>query len=30
MILFGIAFTAIMMISLNRHGELEAAGQKAH
>ncbi len=30
MILFGLAFTVIMLISLNRHGELEAAaGQKA-
>jgi len=25
MLLFGFAFTAIMMITLNKHGELEAA-----
>ena len=25
MIIFGLAFTAIMMIAFNRHGELEAA-----
>lgn len=30
MIVFGLAFTVIMLISLNRHGQLEAAGQKAH
>lgn len=30
MIIFGFAFTAIMLIALNRHGELEAtAGQNA-
>ncbi len=28
MIVFGVAFTAIMLISLNRHGELEAAAAK--
>ena len=28
MIVFGFAFTAIMLISLNRHGELEAAAAK--
>ena len=27
MIIFGLAFTAIMLISLNRHGELEAAAK---
>jgi len=31
MIVFGLAFTAIMLIMLNRHGELEAAAQgKGH
>lgn len=30
MIVFGVAFTVIMLIALNRHGQLEAAGQKAH
>ncbi|MBI3772362.1 MAG: hypothetical protein HY272_06655 [Gammaproteobacteria bacterium] len=30
MIVFGLAFTVIMLIALNRHGQLEAAGQKAH
>ena len=31
MIVFGIAYTVIMLISLNRHGELEAASaRKAH
>ena len=30
MIVFGIAFTVIMLIALNRHGQLEAAGHKAH
>ncbi len=29
MILFGIAFTAICLIALNRHGELEAAAAKS-
>lgn len=28
MILFGVAFAGIMMISLSRHGELEAAAAK--
>jgi len=28
MIVFGLAFTIIMMISMNRHGELEAAAAK--
>ena len=27
MIVFGVAFAGIMMISLNRHGELEAAAK---
>ena len=27
MIIFGLAFTAIMMIALQRHGELEAAAE---
>jgi len=31
MILFGVAYVAIMMIALNRHGELEAvAARKGH
>ena len=31
MFIFGFAFTAIMLISLNRHGQIEAAaGHKAH
>ncbi len=29
MILFGIAFTVICLITLNRHGELEAAASKS-
>jgi hypothetical protein len=29
MLLFGFAFTAIMMITLNKHGELEAAAEAA-
>ncbi len=28
MIIFGVAFMAIMMISMNRHGELESAAAK--
>ena len=28
MIIFGFAFTAIMLIALNRHGELESAAAK--
>jgi len=28
MIVFGLAFTVIMLISLNRHGELEAAAAR--
>ncbi len=28
MIVFGVAFAGIMLISLNRHGELEAAAAK--
>ena len=30
MIIFGIAFTAIMMITLRKHGELEAAAAAKH
>ncbi len=29
MIIFGVAFTVIMLIALNRHGELEAAAARS-